>query len=60
MSSSAILTVAEFAAADRAAIQAGTSGLALMERAGAAVADAVVHRFRPQPVTVLCGPGNNG
>lgn len=60
MTSSAILTVAGFAAADLAAIQAGTPGLALMERAGAAVADAVVQRFRPQPVTVLCGPGNNG
>jgi len=56
----AILTVAEMAAADRAAIAAGTPGVELMERAGQAVADAVAQRFRPQPVTVLCGPGNNG
>jgi hydroxyethylthiazole kinase-like uncharacterized protein yjeF len=47
-------------AADRAAIAAGTPGTELMERAGAAVADAVVQRFHQQPVLVLCGPGNNG
>jgi hydroxyethylthiazole kinase-like uncharacterized protein yjeF len=55
-----ILTVAEMGAADRAAIEAGTPGLELMERAGQAVADAVAQRFRPQPAVVLCGPGNNG
>jgi hydroxyethylthiazole kinase-like uncharacterized protein yjeF len=55
-----ILTVAEMAAADRAAIDAGTPGEVLMERAGEAVAEAVVQRFRPQPALVLCGPGNNG
>lgn len=55
-----ILTVAEMAAADRAAIAAGTPGVELMERAGRAVADAVVQRFRLQPTVVLCGPGNNG
>jgi len=55
-----ILTVAEMSAADQAAIAAGTPGLTLMERAGEAVADAVTRRFDPQPVLVLCGPGNNG
>ncbi|HKP80361.1 MAG TPA: NAD(P)H-hydrate epimerase, partial [Phenylobacterium sp.] len=60
MSARPILSVAEMAAADRAAIEAGTPGLELMERAGQAVADAVVQRFRPQPTLVLCGPGNNG
>lgn len=55
-----ILTVAEMAAADQAAIAAGTPGVELMERAGKAVADAVAGRFRPQTVVVLCGPGNNG
>ncbi|WP_293346690.1 NAD(P)H-hydrate dehydratase [Phenylobacterium sp.] len=60
MSGRPILTVAEMAAADRAAIEAGTPGVELMERAGRAVADAVVQRFRPQPALVLCGPGNNG
>lgn len=48
------------AAADRAAVEAGTPGVELMERAGQAVADAVFQRFRPQPALVLCGPGNNG
>jgi hydroxyethylthiazole kinase-like uncharacterized protein yjeF len=55
-----ILTVAEMGAADRAAIAAGTSGFTLMQRAGQGVADAIVARFAKGPVTVLCGPGNNG
>ena len=60
MSIQPILTVAEMSAADAAAIKAGTPGIALMERAGLAVADAVIDRFDLQPVTVFCGPGNNG
>lgn len=48
------------AAVDRAAIAGGTPGTTLMERAGRAVARVVTRRFSPQPVTVLCGPGNNG
>jgi hydroxyethylthiazole kinase-like uncharacterized protein yjeF len=55
-----ILTVSETAKADAAAIAAGTPGTVLMERAGAAVADAISARFRSQAVIVLCGPGNNG
>jgi hydroxyethylthiazole kinase-like uncharacterized protein yjeF len=55
-----ILSVAEMGAADRAAIEAGTPGIELMERAGTAVANAVAARFRPQKTLVLCGPGNNG
>ncbi|MBI1197178.1 MAG: NAD(P)H-hydrate dehydratase [Phenylobacterium sp.] len=60
MTARPILTVAQTAAADRAAIAAGTPGVTLMERAGAAVADAIVQRFSPQRTLVLCGPGNNG
>jgi ADP-dependent NAD(P)H-hydrate dehydratase / NAD(P)H-hydrate epimerase len=60
LTSSSILTVAEIAEADRLAMAGGVSGLMLMERAGGAVTDAILKRFRPQPVTVLCGPGNNG
>jgi hydroxyethylthiazole kinase-like uncharacterized protein yjeF len=55
-----ILTVAEMARADAAAIAAGVPGSVLMERAGTAVADAVCARFPRQPAIVLCGPGNNG
>jgi hydroxyethylthiazole kinase-like uncharacterized protein yjeF len=55
-----ILSVAETRAADRAAIEAGTPARLLMERAGAAVAEAVAARWSPRPVLVLCGPGNNG
>ena len=56
----ALLTVAEMYAADKAAVSNGISGATLMETAGIAVADAVALRWSPRPVTVLCGPGNNG
>lgn len=55
-----LLTCSEMAAADAAAIAAGTTGSALMETAGRAVAAAVIERYRKQPTLVLCGPGNNG
>src|SRR4051794_9116565 len=55
-----ILTVAEAAAADRAAIAAGTAGLVLMERAGQGVAAAIQARWSPRRTLVLCGPGGNG
>ena len=55
-----ILTVAEMTAADRAAIVAGAPGEVLMQRAGEAVAQAVLARFAPAPTVVLCGPGANG
>jgi hydroxyethylthiazole kinase-like uncharacterized protein yjeF len=55
-----VLTVAEMSAADHAAVAAGTAGLELMERAGAAVSAAVAERFSPRETVVLAGPGNNG
>ena len=57
-----ILTPTEMANVDRLAIERGPhDGIALMQRAGTAVAEAVMVRF-PQAVhvDVLCGPGNNG
>ncbi|MCB1519967.1 MAG: NAD(P)H-hydrate dehydratase [Hyphomicrobiaceae bacterium] len=56
-----LLTTSEMAAADAATIQSGTAGLALMEAAGRAVADAAWLRVaRGDRVVVVCGPGNNG
>ena len=56
----ALFSVAEMYAADAAAAKAGIPGLTLMENAGRAVADAIVRRWGRRPVSVLCGPGNNG
>jgi NAD(P)H-hydrate epimerase len=47
------------AEADRLAL-ADTTGRALMQAAGHAVAQAVTSRWSRRPVLVLCGPGNNG
>lgn len=55
-----LLTCAEMARADRHAIDDGILGSLLMARAGAAVATAIRRRYRPRPVLVLAGPGNNG
>jgi len=56
----ALLTPAQMDDADRRAIALGTSGIDLMERAGADVASAVEKHWTKRPAIVLCGPGNNG
>jgi hydroxyethylthiazole kinase-like uncharacterized protein yjeF len=56
----ALLSVAQMTEADRAAIVAGTPGPVLMQNAGNAVVQEITRRWSPRPVSVLCGPGNNG
>jgi hydroxyethylthiazole kinase-like uncharacterized protein yjeF len=55
-----ILTAERMRAAEQAAIDAGTAVEQLMERAGAALAEATYRFAGPLPVLILCGPGNNG
>ncbi|MBX3533136.1 MAG: NAD(P)H-hydrate epimerase [Xanthobacteraceae bacterium] len=56
-----VLEPKEMAEADRRTIAAGTPGIELMERAGAAVArEAAASGVTGRRVLVLCGPGNNG
>ena len=62
MATHELLTAAEMARADALAAQHGVPGLALMENAGRAVADAAAElAARPgAAIAVVCGPGNNG
>ncbi len=55
-----ILTAERMRAAEQAAIAGGTSVETLMERAGAALAEAVRRFTGPRETLILCGPGNNG
>jgi ADP-dependent NAD(P)H-hydrate dehydratase / NAD(P)H-hydrate epimerase len=56
-----LLTPREMATADRITIERGTPGITLMERAGAAVAEAAERRARTRGrIKILCGPGGNG
>lgn len=48
------------AEADRLTIAGGIPGIELMENAGRSVADAVSRHWPRRPLSVLCGPGNNG
>lgn len=55
-----ILTADAVRAAEQAAIDAGVTVEQLMERAGAAMAEATVRYAGKSPVLILAGPGNNG
>jgi hydroxyethylthiazole kinase-like uncharacterized protein yjeF len=55
-----ILTAGAMRAAERQAIDGGTSVEQLMERAGAGLAEAAYRFAGPMETLVLCGPGNNG
>lgn len=56
----ALLTVGQMGEADRLTVASGISEIALMENAGHAVAQAIMQRWTPRSVIVLCGPGSNG
>ncbi|HEX9169570.1 MAG TPA: NAD(P)H-hydrate dehydratase [Roseiarcus sp.] len=56
-----LLTPSEMREADRFAVAAGTPGIALMERAGLAVADEAARIAKSRGrILILCGPGGNG
>jgi NAD(P)H-hydrate epimerase len=57
-----VFSVDEMVAAEKASDAAGNSYEEMMEKAGKAVADAVIarHSIANRKVTVLVGPGNNG
>lgn len=55
-----ILIADAMRAAEQNAIDSGTSVQTLMERAGAALAEAAYRFAGPTPALILCGPGNNG
>ena len=55
-----ILTAEAMRTAEQAAIDGGTSVEQLMERAGAALAEAAYRFAGPMDLLILCGPGNNG
>jgi NAD(P)H-hydrate epimerase len=58
-----VVTAAQSATRDRAAIESGIPSRALMQRAGAAAAAEIVRTFGDdlvRGVAVYAGPGNNG
>jgi hydroxyethylthiazole kinase-like uncharacterized protein yjeF len=60
MSDRPVLTAEAVRAAEQSAIEKAASVETLMERAGAALAEASLRFAGPLPALILCGPGNNG
>lgn len=60
MSLNQVLTAEQMRAAEQALFDAGTSVGALMETAAGGAAEWIRRVAAWRPVTVLCGPGNNG
>jgi NAD(P)H-hydrate epimerase len=56
----ALLDARQMAEADRLTVAGGVSVSRLMQNAGKGVAQEIMRRWSARPVTVLCGPGNNG
>jgi len=59
-SKNCLLSIAQMYEADKRTIESGTTGLALMEAAGGAIAREIEKRWSPRKTVILCGPGNNG
>lgn len=59
-SQTALLDVNQMGEADRLTVVSGTPSNLLMENAGGSVAQAIIKRWSARPVTIMCGPGNNG
>ena len=57
---SQVLTAGQMQAVEQALLDRGATVETLMERAGTGAADWVSRLSAGRPVTVLCGPGNNG
>ncbi len=60
MNAAQVLTAAQMRAAEQAMFDAGTSVSELMEIAAGGAAEWIRRVAASRPVTVLCGPGNNG
>lgn len=56
----AIIDCARMAHCDSLAIASGIASFQLMEQAARVVVSALCNRWSPRPITILCGPGNNG
>ncbi|GJL97498.1 MAG: bifunctional NAD(P)H-hydrate repair enzyme [Hyphobacterium sp.] len=55
-----IISVDSHRASDRFAIANGVTGIALMEKAGEAIARAISDRWARRETLAICGPGNSG